>query len=142
VTTDWRDTRIAELEAELSAKDVELSSRDARIAELEQRVATLAKQVAELVEKLGRDSRNSHLPPSSDPPGSHAGKGKKSGAWLYAAVCERPGETMSVLAPIVGATARELNRPATRLRQAGRIRSVGTRHATRYFPMAEPEPAE
>jgi UDP-3-O-[3-hydroxymyristoyl] glucosamine N-acyltransferase LpxD len=79
VTTDWRDTRIAELEAELSAKDVELSSRDARIAELEQRVAALAKQVAELVEKLGRDSRNSHLPPSSDPPGSHAGKGKKSG---------------------------------------------------------------
>jgi hypothetical protein len=64
------------------------------------------------------------------------------GERLYAAVCERPGETMSVLAPIVGATARELNRPATRLRQAGRIRSVGTRHATRYFPMAEAEPAE
>ena len=79
MTTDWRDTRIAELEAELSAKDAELAARDARIAELEQQVAALAKQVAELIERLGRNSRNSHLPPSSDPPGSHAGKGKKSG---------------------------------------------------------------
>jgi hypothetical protein len=58
------------------------------------------------------------------------------GERLCAAVCERPGETMSVLAPLVGATSRELHRPATLLRRAGRIRSVGTRHATRYFPMA------
>ena len=43
---------------------------------------------------------------------------------------------MSVIAPVVGATARELNRPMLRLKQVGRVRSVGTRHATRYFPMA------
>jgi len=55
---------------------------------------------------------------------------------LYEAVCRTPGERMTVLAPVVGATARELNRPMLRLKQAGRIRSVGTRHATRYFPMA------
>ncbi|HEY5260960.1 MAG TPA: hypothetical protein VIJ33_02510 [Solirubrobacteraceae bacterium] len=55
---------------------------------------------------------------------------------LYEAVCRTPGETMTVIAPAVGATARELNRPMMRLKQAGRIRSVGTRHATRYFPMA------
>lgn len=54
---------------------------------------------------------------------------------LYEAVCRTPGETMTVLAPSVGATARELNRPMLRLKAAGRIRSVGTRHATRYFPM-------
>jgi cytochrome c5 len=55
---------------------------------------------------------------------------------LYEAVCKMPGETMTVLAPMVGATARELNRPMLRLKRAGRVRSVGTRHATRYFPMA------
>jgi uncharacterized coiled-coil protein SlyX len=72
--------RIAELEAALAAKDAEIAAKDARIRELEQlvitlmaQVAALTKQVAELTEKLGRNSRNSHLPPSSDPPGS-AGK--------------------------------------------------------------------
>lgn len=56
---------------------------------------------------------------------------------LYAAICAHPGETMAVIAPAVSATARELNRPATVLRQKGRVRSVGQRHATRYFPMGE-----
>lgn len=67
-----KERRIAELEREGAAKD-------ARIAELEGRVAVLEKQLADLLEKLGRNSLNSHLPPSSDPPGTHAGKGKKSG---------------------------------------------------------------
>ncbi len=55
--------RIAELEAALVAKDAETSALIAKLA-------TLTKQVAELTEKLGQNSRNSHLPPSSDPPGS------------------------------------------------------------------------
>ncbi len=54
---------------------------------------------------------------------------------LYAAVRQRPGETMTVLAPVVGGSARDLQRPMTLLRRAGRVRSVGKRHATRYFPM-------
>jgi hypothetical protein len=54
---------------------------------------------------------------------------------LYEAVCAQPGETMVVLAQAVGATVRELNRPATLLRQQGRIRSAGQRQYTRYFPM-------
>lgn len=58
------------------------------------------------------------------------------GERFYRAVCTKPGETMAVLAGIVGASARELNRPATLLRRAGRVRSVGTRQTTRYFPMA------
>jgi transposase len=85
VAADWRDERIAELEAEVARKDSELGVRDTRIAELEGQVAMLAsqvaqltKQVAELMEKLGRNSRNSHLPPSSDPPGraGPSGQGK------------------------------------------------------------------
>lgn len=81
---DERDERIAELEGRLAAKDAQLVARDVRIAELEQQVtmlleqvAALTKQVAVLTEKLGQNSRNSHLPPSSDPPGSKRGKGKQ-----------------------------------------------------------------
>lgn len=55
---------------------------------------------------------------------------------FYEALCQSPGEGMAVLAPIVGATARDLNRPMLLLKRAGRIRSVGTKHATRYFPMS------
>lgn len=56
---------------------------------------------------------------------------------LYEAIRRHPGETMAVIAPVVGATGRELNRPATTLRRKGRVRSVGKRQYTRYFPMGE-----
>jgi len=55
---------------------------------------------------------------------------------LYAAVCEMPGETMTVLARQVGVTSRELTVPGARLKQAGRVRVVGQRSRMRYFPMA------
>ena len=86
MAADWRDERIAELEAESARKDVELAARDARIAVLEGQVATLTahvaaltKQVADLKEKLGRNSRNSHLPPSSDGPGMRGASGQGKG---------------------------------------------------------------
>lgn len=55
---------------------------------------------------------------------------------LYAAICANPGALMTVLSAHVGATPRELNRPALILKRAGRVRSVGQRQQTRYFPMA------
>jgi transposase len=61
VQRDWRDDRIAELEAELAAKDAVIAAQAARIAELEKRLAALEEQ-------LGRTSSNSHKPPSSDSP--------------------------------------------------------------------------
>jgi len=54
---------------------------------------------------------------------------------LYEAIRANPGAAMSALAAHVGATPRELNQPAKHLREAGRVRSVGKRSATRYFPM-------
>jgi hypothetical protein len=57
------------------------------------------------------------------------------GERLYAAMCNTPGETMTVLAPAVGCSARELHRPMSLLKQAGRVRSVGNRQGTRYYPM-------
>ena len=55
VVQDWRDERIAELEAELLARD--------------ERIDRLERQVTELLQKLGQNSQNSHRPPSTDPPG-------------------------------------------------------------------------
>ncbi len=58
------------------------------------------------------------------------------GERLYETVCAKPGETMAVLAADLGATPRELWRPMSQLKRDGRVRSVGARSFTRYFPMA------
>jgi transposase len=79
------ERRIAELEAEVAAKDARIAEQDARIAELNAKVEALMRQVAELTERLGRNSGNSNVPPSSDPPGardqrrSKPSKGKRRG---------------------------------------------------------------
>ena len=54
---------------------------------------------------------------------------------LHAAVVETPGESMAVLAARIGASVRDLHRPMTNLKRSGRLRSVGTRNRTRYFPL-------
>jgi len=54
---------------------------------------------------------------------------------FYAVVCRNPGETMVTLAPQVGASPRALHVAVARLKQAGRVRAVGQRQFTRYFPM-------
>jgi len=57
-------------------------------------------------------------------------------ARLFEAVESSPGETMAVLAPRLGVSARELERPVLRLKKAGRIKTVGERSRMRYYPMA------
>ncbi len=64
------ERRIADLEAQLVAKDELISARDARIAELE-------RKLAELAERVGRHSGNSNAPPSTDSPAARANRGKK-----------------------------------------------------------------
>ncbi len=80
MAADWRDERIAELEAEGARKDARIAELEGQVATLSAQVAMLTKQVAELMEKLGRNSRNSHLPPSSDPPGTRGASGKSKGS--------------------------------------------------------------
>jgi len=58
------------------------------------------------------------------------------GEQFYRVLCNRPGETMAVLAAEVGASAKELHRAVARLKQAGRVRAVGQRSHTRYFPLS------
>jgi len=60
-----------------------------------------------------------------------------------AEICERllemirdqPGQGVAVLAPQLGMQTADLKTPLARLRQAGKIRSVGQRQFTRYFPV-------
>ena len=83
-------------------------------------------------------SRASAGPRPTRTTGSRRGAAALSalGDRLYEAVRAQPGETMSGLAPQLGCTPRELHRPMTALKQAGRVRSVGQRHQTRYYPTA------
>jgi hypothetical protein len=57
------------------------------------------------------------------------------GERLYAAICASPGERMSFLAAQLGTTAQRLEVPVAQLKRAGRVRSVGERVHTRYFPL-------
>ncbi len=59
------------------------------------------------------------------------------GERLFDAVRANPGAGMTMLMVQVGSSARDLHRPMMLLKNAGRVRSVGQRGATRYFPMAE-----
>jgi transposase-like protein len=51
-------------------------------------------------------------------------------------LCQRPGETMTTLAPQVGVAPRVLQVAVTRLRRDGRVRVIGKKQQTRYYPMA------
>jgi transposase len=65
-------------EDRVAALETAVADRDARLAEQDARIAKLTEQVATLTELLGRNSKNSHLPPSSDGPGA-SGAGKPRG---------------------------------------------------------------
>ena len=57
------------------------------------------------------------------------------GEQFHAVLCRSPGETMATLAPQVGASPRALQVAVARLKSTGRVRAVGQRRFTRYFPM-------
>lgn len=62
-------------------------------------------------------------------------------AELQAQLCElvrtHPGEAMVTFATELGMSVRELHRPMSVLKREGRVRTVGQRHLTRYFPTVE-----
>jgi transposase len=58
------------LVAELEAERARSQRLELQIGQLLEQVTALTARVAELSERLGQNSRNSHLPPSSDPPGA------------------------------------------------------------------------
>lgn len=56
------------------------------------------------------------------------------GEQLYELVCAHPGESMTLFAEQMGMRAGDLHVPMSKLKVAGRVRSVGQRSLTRYFP--------
>jgi transposase len=66
-------SRIDELQRQLSERDARIAEGDARIAALESQVSELKDLVETLMAVVGRNSRNSYLPPSSDGPGARGG---------------------------------------------------------------------
>jgi hypothetical protein len=54
---------------------------------------------------------------------------------FYTVLRRSPGETMTTLAPQVGASPRSLQVVVERLKRTGRVRTVGQRQFMRYFPM-------
>jgi len=112
-----------------------------RIEQLVQGHLAASRQAAEAAVQraFGSASETSGRPRSRRGPAKGSGRREPAevaalAERLYQAVCAKPGETMAVLAADVGASARALHRPMTNLRRAGRIRSVGQRHLSRYFP--------
>ena len=92
---DWRDDRIAELEAIVADRDAALVARDARIAALEAQVSALLARVSALEERLRQSSQNSSKPPSSDGPAKPSKRqrkksGRKRGGQPGHARHERP----------------------------------------------------
>jgi transposase len=69
---------VEELERIVSEQATQISEQAARIAELEALVLELRLELSKLKEENSKNSRNSHLPPSSEKPGSQKGKKKKS----------------------------------------------------------------
>jgi hypothetical protein len=55
---------------------------------------------------------------------------------LYEVIAAHPGQGMVVLSERVGTSGPHLQRVVSRLRTEGRIRTVGARQQTRYFPRA------
>ena len=71
---------------------------------------------------------------SSSPRRSGAKIAELEGQFL-GAVIAAPGEAMGVLAQRLGLSPQALQVPVARLKAAGRIKTVGSRQFTRYFPL-------
>lgn len=125
--------------------------KTAKVVDLEVQIEALVREHMAAVRRaaqtaveraLGRAPVGGTKAGTTRAPGRQAGPRRASeevaalGDRLYAAICAHPGAAMTKLAAEVGATPRELNRPVIQLKRAGRVRSVGQRQGTRYFPMS------
>ena len=64
----------------VTALEAALAETQAALAERDELIATLRKELAELTERVAQNSRNSHLPPSSDGPGAGKRLGGRRGS--------------------------------------------------------------
>jgi hypothetical protein len=120
--------------------------------ELGQRIERLVQEQIEAIHRTAREALERAFAPRPRAPEKAVQRGSRAprvgkrrapgevsalGVRLYREVCNKPGEAMAVLARELGASVRELHRPMALLKQAGRVKSVGQRSNTRYFPKAQ-----
>lgn len=107
-------------------------------------VAALRKAAQDAVERAFAAARTAAptMVASSRPRAARAASKRRGDAELaalgerfYEVLSRKPGETMVVLSAEVGASPQELHRAVARLREAGRVKTVGERSAMRYFPL-------
>lgn len=94
-----------------------------------------SKGVAQPVKRSRRSAASSPKPRQQGPRRS-AQELAELAERLAAAIIQRPGESMASFAQQLGVSVRDLHLPMTVLKDEGRIRSVGQRRMTRYFPTA------
>lgn len=106
-------------------------------------VAALRKAAQVAVERAFAAASAVPAAAPSRPRPARAASKRRAGAELAAlgerffeALSRKPGETMVALSAEVGASPQELHRAVARLREAGRVKTVGERSAMRYFPTA------
>jgi predicted HTH transcriptional regulator len=95
----------------------------------------IAQAFSKAAKKKTKSSINKNSRTSSDPvrsPGEISALSDK----LYETVCKTPGETMAVLAKDLGLSGKELRFPMVKLKKANKVRFIGHRNGTRYFPLA------
>ncbi len=86
----------------------------------------------------GRPATRGGTKAASRPPTSASRRTAAELAEVSEALCEvvraHPGASMVALAEKMGTETRNLLRPMAQLKSAGRVRTVGQRHLTRYYP--------
>lgn len=65
--------RVVEFEKQLAARDSIIAEQSKRLAMMASEIEGYKRLVGQLTEQLNRNSKNSHLPPSSDGPGARGG---------------------------------------------------------------------
>lgn len=118
--------KIERMVCELVAEQLE-QTRLAVVAAVTRSFATSAEMSAPKAERKRASNRK---PRARREPDEVAALAER----LCKLVCASPGEAMTTFAADMGTTVRELHRPMSKLKDAGRVRSVGERHRTRYFP--------
>jgi len=108
-------------------------------------VAALRKAAQGAVERAFGAAASAAVPPAAGRPRAARAAGKRRAKSELSALGERflevlsrkPGETMGVLSAEVGASPVELHRAVARLREAGRVRTIGERSRMRYYPLSD-----
>lgn len=116
----------------------ELASRVEHV--VREHLAEVRQAVQDAVTRALEGSTNARLPKSKSGTTRRAGTRRTSReltelqAKLEELVRAKPGESMTTFAGQLQISVRSLHRPMTLLKRAGRVRTVGERSGTRYYP--------